>query len=225
MYRNIVLSLPVIATGCVNIQPVVDTFAPDIVILAPFEGSTHNPAAVPLCAHVFDEDPIDVLDVVLTSDIDGVMTPAWGLCSGGNFGATVALSSEGTHVLTLTAVDSAKNENSATVSIEALEDAPAANTAPSCTISSPEDGATFTAGSALSFDATVADLEDEPSALTVVLNSDMDGILTGASVDSAGLVQLELTDMSTNAHTLTLTVSDSEALSGTCVVSITIEAQ
>jgi hypothetical protein len=223
MLRSALSTLPIIAMGCVNIHPVADTLPPDIVILSPNDDSTHNPENIVFCAHIFDEDPIEGLDVELTSDVDGGVTPAWDLCSGGNFGGTIALTTEGTHTLTVSATDSAKNQSSASVSINALEDAPAVNTAPSCTISSPADGATVEFGSTLDFEATIADLEDELVSLTAALSSDVDGELWSGTADNAGAVSVELTDLSSNAHTLTLTVSDSEPLTGDCTVGISVE--
>ena len=223
MIRTAATLVPIALMGCLNIEQVADNLAPDIIILAPNEGSTHDPSSVTFCAHIFDEDAIDQLDVTVTSDVDGVVTPTWDLCSGGNFGGNIVLSTEGAHNLTVSATDLALNNNTATISFNALASPSNPNTAPGCTFISPEPNASVSDDSLIAVEASVDDLEDALNELTVSLTSDVEGDLwSGApSTDGSVITAVSLTTL--GAQTLTLTVTDTEGLLSTCSVSISVD--
>lgn len=90
------------------------------------------------------------------------------------------------------------------------------NTAPSASISSPGNGATFTEGNSVSFSGSASDNEDGNISGALVWSSNLDGqIGTGASFSTSGL--------SVGSHTITASVSDSGGLSDSDSISITIE--
>ena len=91
------------------------------------------------------------------------------------------------------------------------------NTAPSVTIASPADGASFQEGDAIGFSASASDTEDGDLTASIAWSSDKDGSIgSGAS--------LNLSTLSANAHVITAAVTDSGSLSGSDSISITVNA-
>ncbi|MGA0266526.1 MAG: Ig-like domain-containing protein, partial [Lysobacterales bacterium] len=91
------------------------------------------------------------------------------------------------------------------------------NTAPSVTIASPADGASFQEGDAIGFSASASDTEDGDLSASIAWSSDKDGSIgSGAS--------LNLSTLSANAHVITAAVTDSGSLSGSDSISITVNA-
>ena len=91
------------------------------------------------------------------------------------------------------------------------------NTAPSVTIASPADGASFQEGDAIGFSASASDTEDGDLSASIAWSSDKDGSIgSGAS--------LSLSTLSANAHVITAAVTDSGSLSGSDSISITVNA-
>ncbi len=91
------------------------------------------------------------------------------------------------------------------------------NTAPSASIASPSNGATFTQGDSVTFSGSASDNEDGNLSGSLVWTSNRDGqIGTGASFSTASL--------SVGNHTITASVDDSGGLSASDSVSITVES-
>src|SRR5690606_18239240 len=88
------------------------------------------------------------------------------------------------------------------------------NTAPTVTIQSPADGTSVYVGTETILAATASDEQDGDLSDDVVWTSDLDGAL---SPTEGGAV-----DLSLGAHVLTATVTDSEGLSASDSVSITV---
>ncbi|MBA2244112.1 MAG: hypothetical protein H0W11_04090 [Gemmatimonadetes bacterium] len=160
-----------------------------------------------------------------TDPEDGTLTGGalvWTSNRDGQIGTGTSFSrsdlSVGTHTITLTATDSegATGTASVTIAVEAEEPPPPPNQPPEVEIDSPEDGATFTEGDEITFTGSATDPED--GALTgdaLVWTSDQDGqIGTGTSFTRS--------DLSVGTHVITLTATDSERLTGTASVTITI---
>jgi glucose/arabinose dehydrogenase len=93
--------------------------------------------------------------------------------------------------------------------------AAAPNTAPSVQISSPADGASFSAGSGIQFTGTATDAEEGDLSATLAWQSSRDGALgTGGS--------LQVQTLSVGQHTITATSTDRGGLSGQATVQITV---
>lgn len=91
------------------------------------------------------------------------------------------------------------------------------NTAPSVTISSPSNGASFTEGDNVSFTGSATDAEDGNLSASLSWSSSLDGAIgSGASFFTSGL--------SAGSHTITASVSDSGSASGQDTVSITVNS-
>jgi hypothetical protein len=90
------------------------------------------------------------------------------------------------------------------------------NTAPSVMITSPANGASFSQGSHIDFAAYASDLEDGDVSASLLWSSDLDGIF--------GAGQLVTASLSSGTHRITAKATDSEGLSGSAAVSITVTA-
>jgi len=88
------------------------------------------------------------------------------------------------------------------------------NNPPQLTVTSPNNGATFSSGQTVSLSATASDTEDGDLSAWVEWTSDKDGFLgTGANVS---------TTLSDGAHTITASVTDSGGLPGGDSVGVTV---
>ena len=91
------------------------------------------------------------------------------------------------------------------------------NTAPTVTITNPIDGAQFTEGDAVQFEATASDPDDGDLSGSIEWTSDIDGPLgSGASIAASGL--------SVGTHTITAAVEDSDTNIGDDSVEVVVEA-
>ena len=81
---------------------------PQVSIIRPGDGTAFDPLApVELCLQVKDEASPEELEILVESDVDGVLVDspaAFGACTGGNMGTGLALS-DAEHVLTVTVID------------------------------------------------------------------------------------------------------------------------
>lgn len=90
------------------------------------------------------------------------------------------------------------------------------NTAPTVTISSPADSATFAEGSSVTFTGSAIDAEDGDLSASITWTSNLDGAIgSGASFTTSTL--------SAGTHTVTASVSDSGNLGATDTVNVIIE--
>ena len=129
----------------------------------------------------------------------------------------------GSHAITLTVTDTDGAYTSALLVIE-IEAAPVINTPPTVVIVTPADGATIAEGEPVSFSAVVADAEEMASGLTVTWTSSIDGVLTGAVPDAAGSVSFSEPAMTVGTHIVTVTVSDTEGLTGMDMAVLNIDS-
>ena len=145
--------------------------------------------------------------LVWRSDIDGQI--------GTDASFQYSALSLGSHTITLTATDSAGESASAAVSI-IIQESPSGNQAPEAQILSPANNATYTQGNAVSFSGKGTDPEEVGlSGAALSWSSNIDGFLeTG--------VGFTWTTLSPGGHTISLTATDSEGLSHTATVTITI---
>jgi len=89
------------------------------------------------------------------------------------------------------------------------------NTAPSVTIDSPADGASFPSGTSISFSGSASDPEDGDLTGSLVWTSSLDGqIGTGGSFNKV---------LSEGSHTITASVTDSGGLSGSASITVVVQ--
>jgi hypothetical protein len=111
---------------------------------------------------------------------------------------------EGEHFLTFTVTD--ENGKSATDSVTVDVGPP--NTAPSCGITAPADGAEIELGASLTLRGMVSDVNVPADLLTVTWASDKDGVLGTSTPTTSGDVVFTAQALSAATHTLTLTAMD-----------------
>ena len=93
-------------------------------------------------------------------------------------------------------------------------DTPPANTAPTLTISTPANGATFTVGSPIAFSATANDTEDGDLSASIAWKLNGSLVYTGASFSKS--------DLAVGTYVVDTSVSDSGGLTATKQVTITV---
>ena len=92
------------------------------------------------------------------------------------------------------------------------------NSAPSCEIVEPDDGAEGELGDTLTLAATVSDPDVPADWLAITWTSDHDGELGSSTPDSDGDVRYSTAELSVNTHTITLRVEDE--VGATCSASV-----
>ena len=199
----------IITVGPPNTAPSCSITAPETGAAGP-EGET-----VIFEGLVSDPDiPANWIEVTWTSDKDGDLGESQPDSSG-----AVALPldslSVGTHVVTLAALDEVGGDCSAFVLYTV-------GTPPEITLEAPSTGDLFAEGDTVTFTARVTDSEDAASALSLSWLSNIDGELSSQGADSAGLAQFTSSELSAASHTLTVTVTDSDTLYATALVTFTV---
>ena len=89
------------------------------------------------------------------------------------------------------------------------------NTAPSVTISSPANGASFTSGSSISFAGSASDAEDGDLTDSLVWTSSLDG-----QIGTGGSFSVTLND---GTHTITASAIDSGGLTGSASITVVVQ--
>ena len=174
--------------------------------LIDYLGQVGDEADAPSDLEAWWESDGDVLDVLAQPDASGNVIGSGYL-------------DEGDHQLILKVRNTGGNEayDAVTISVGAP------NTAPSCAITFPEEGASYPFGDPVAFTAEVADPDVSADWLEVTWDSDHDGELGASTPDSEGAVDFASSGLSVNIHTITLRVADE--LGATCSdnVQLTIE--
>jgi hypothetical protein len=204
----------------VDITVLPENEAPTCGITAPSDGDAgESGVLVTLVGAVADADQdANTLSVEWSSDKDetlGTSTPD----SDGSIEFSTSTLSVNTHQLTLTVTDAGGQTCSDSVSFTVGQ-------GPTVSIVQPSSGDSFGPGTVVVFEGAVSDTEDTPSELTVVWASDRDGELSTAAPDASGTTQFTLntTDdaLTIGSHTVTLTVTDTDGLSVSDLVSIEV---
>jgi hypothetical protein len=181
---------------------------PTLEILAPANGSNSlQGQPLELSAVANDAEDGDLGGSVLwTSSKDGVI----------GTGSPLVTSSlhSGIHVITAKVTDTVGNSATRTVSVT-IE--PVTNTVPGVAIVSPADGATYTQGATISFQANADDVEDGNLTPSLTWSSNLSGSLgLGGS--------LSLSSLPVGAHQITAAVNDTAGNTGSAVVNIVVQA-
>ena len=82
---------------------------------------------------------------------------------------------------------------------------------PSCDLVSPSNQSSFQVGSSILFEGTASDDNIDSMDLQVSFASDIDGDLGDATINSSGEINFVSTNLSNNAHVISMTVSDEVA--------------
>ena len=118
---------------------------------------------------------------------------------------------------TVTSVSGAFTHESASdvgTAINLFQPGTSSNQAPTATISTPADGASFDSGTSVLFQGSASDAEDGDLTTSLSWSSSIDGSLgTGGSVSSA---------LSDGTHTVTASVTDSGGAGGTDSITVTV---
>ena len=161
------------------------------------------------------EDPAPGLALSWSSDLAGDLALPTSADDAGSVAGTTSLS-EGTHTVTLEAVDSSGRAGRDSVTLTVGP----ANTPPSCAITAPADGDAAEAGTPVRLDGTASDPDELATALDARWISDKDGELGVSAVNSDGTVSFTTSALSVDTHTLSLQVSDE--LGVVCVDSVVV---
>jgi hypothetical protein len=179
--------------------------APSVSISSPANGSSYaSGASVNFTGSANDtQDGLLTAALAWTSNIDGAI----GL--GGSFTRVL---SAGTHTIKATAVDSGGLTTVRQVSVTVAS----SNTAPSVTISSPANGASFASGTVVSFSGSATDTQDGSLTAALAWTSNLDG-----AIGAGGAFTKVLT---AGSHTIKATVTDSGGLTTVRQVTVTVAA-
>ena len=183
-------------------------------------GSTNVPPAVTVSSPAngasftegtsiaFAASATDAEDGDLTASLSWISSLDGAIGTGGGFSAVLSV---GAHTITAAVTDSGGQSGSDVITVTVL-----ANVPPAVTVSSPANGASFTEGTSVAFAASATDTEDGDLTASLSWTSSLDGAIgTGGGFSAV---------LSVGAHTITASVTDSGSLSGSDVVSVTVEA-
>lgn len=183
-----------LGTDAITVEAIAVDFPPTVDILAPEDGAAFTTnETVSFVGDVSDPaETIPDANIAWTSDRDGLL---------GTGSSIASMLTDGTHVITLAAIDSNGLEGEDSVTIQVLASVP-----PTVEIVEPENGESFLANEMISFLAEASDpLDGKLSGDSLVWVSNIDGPLgTGESL---------LLALSKGTHTVVVTASNSLALS------------
>ena len=181
------------------------TDAPEVDLTAPVEtGTYYADQTIAFQGMVADtEDAPEDLTVTIETDELGDLEMDLDVSSEGEVNG-FGLLPEGEHAVVLRAIDRSGKEGNDSVIITVGPP----NSAPTCAITAPMDGAAGTEGEEVRFEGTANDVDVPSSELTVSWESDKDGLLGESTPSSDGIIGIATSDLSPNTHRITLTVTD-----------------
>ncbi len=208
------------AAGSASVSLVVEpTETPQASIVSPVQGGVYySDQLVTFEGLVSDgEDDPEQLTVSWNSGLDGTLGLEAVPDSDGSVVGASHLS-EGEHFLTLRVEDSTGKTGSDNVTIEVGPP----NSAPSCGITEPADGAVGEQGQQVVFRATVDDVDVGEDWLSVTWISDSDGTLGSSTPTSSGEVVFSTSDLSVATHAISMTVADEVGATCTDLILFTV---
>ena len=191
--------------------------APRCEITAPEPYLQASPGStITFFGRVTDDEQPEGLEYSWSSDLDGELRTG-SATSGEAFGFEIDSLAVGEHTILLSAVDegglSCESELPVTVSDP-----------PTCAISAPNDGDSFSEGEEITFEGMVAD-DGDVTGLLVRWKSEAEGATLGrATPDSSGVVTLSWGDLAPGEDTITLWVANPYELTCIDTVTITVDA-
>ena len=191
--------------GAKALYPNAANTAPTVTIATPANGSSYaSGTAVSFTGSASDsQDGSLTAALAWTSNIDGSI---------GLGGAFTRVLSPGAHTIKATAVDSGGMTTVKQVSVTVAS----SNTAPSVTIASPANGASYAAGTSVSFSGSASDTQDGSLTAALAWTSSLDG-----AIGNGGAFTKVLT---AGTHTVKATVTDSGGMSTVKQVTVTVAA-
>ena len=186
--------------------------APVVTINSPPEGTTVEEGG----SIMFAASAVDAEEGILSPALNWIASLDGGIGSGPSV-STAALS-VGTQIITASVMDGGglEGQDVVTVTVTALNTSP--NAAPTVSITNPGDGHAVIEGTNINFIGEADDAEDGDISADIEWNSDQDGDFgTGASVD--------ISSLSVNTHIITASVTDSESITSTDQITVTINQQ
>ncbi len=156
----------------------------------------------------------DLLTATWSSDLDGELGTST-VPSDGNISFSTTALSTGAHSISLQVADEVGT--TCTDSIQFL-----VGTQPNVTITSPASGDTANQGDSVLFEATVSDLDHDPSTVSLSWSSSVSGEFNTQSASSSGQVTFTSAALPQGSHTLTLSAEDPEGFTGSDSISFTI---
>lgn len=192
--------LSAITSVFVSVAPKVVNTAPSVAISSPTNGAViEEGESLSLSGTATDEQDGNLAESLMwKSSLDGALV-------------NPAKLSVGDHVITAFVVDSEGLSASSTVTVSVT--AKPVNTAPSVAISSPTSGTVIEEGQSVSLVGTATDEQDGNLAESLIWKSSLDGSLVNPAMLSVG------------DHVITAFVVDSEGLSASGTVNVTVTAK
>jgi len=191
--------------GAKALYPTVANTAPSVVISTPSNNASYgNGVSV-----AFSGSATDVQDGALTSTLSWTSNIDGAIGLGGAFARVL---SAGTHTIKATAVDSGGLTTVKQVTVTVAS----SNTAPSVTISSPANGASFANGATVSFGGSASDTQDGSLTSKLAWTSSLDGAIgTGGAFTKV---------LGAGTHTIKATVTDNGGMTTVKQISVTVAA-
>ncbi len=189
---------------------------PSVSITSPPDGSSFDEGTTITFEAIVDDDFTDPADMTLSwaTDRDGALQGALPADGSGLITYSTAGLSVGNHVVSLQVVDT--EGESASDSVSVTVDEVADN--PTITVVHPASGETGTEGEGFEVVVQVTDNQDDPTALVVTVDSDVDGEICAPTPDVLGVAKCDDVLFSGGDHVLTFTVADSSGLTAEAVV-------
>ncbi len=189
--------------------------APSCAWLAPAEGAVLRQGEVVQLQGTATDTELDedALLVVFRSSLDGELATTSPDSSGTVTAATASLSA-GAHTLSMAVTDDVGAGCTVDRSIEVAQP-------PTVRMTAPTAGTEVDAGDVVAFAGTATDAEDDASTLSVVWESDLDGILDEGAPASDGALGFSR-ELSVGTHRITLTATDSDGFSASAISAVEV---
>jgi hypothetical protein len=197
----------------------IEATAPVVEITAPTNNASFRTnELVYFSATVSDgEDEPEGLGLVWESSEQGLLDMNDTITSDGAVEGSIVLEI-GSHIIRLWATDTSGRTSGDELMVQIHEEA----AAPTVTITSPASGSTYTIGDLVVFRASISDELDFPNTLDVQWTSSIDGPIGDEGSDSPGTVSMSTTSLSEGEHLISLTITDSDEMSTTESIVITV---
>lgn len=192
--------------------------APLVAILAPEDGTVVDPGALVEFYGEAEDGQTVAADLQITwlSSLDGVLDTNVPDRNGDMTFATNSLSA-GSHVITLSAVDTRGDSAETTVTLQ-VGDGSNVSGAPAIVIVNPSPGEQVGASQVINLLATVADDVDAPEVLPIEVLDNPDGVVWNGYAAPTGTLDVPFQAHSLGIHTLTVSALDLEGKLGSASV-------